>query len=73
MDRLTNDLGISRRKTLLTIKTINGEFSSNSTALEGLEVASISEDNIEWLSLPRTFTRPDLPVDSDDITTLQRH
>ena len=34
-------------------------------ALEGLEVASTSADNIEWLPLPRTFTRPDLPVDND--------
>ena len=28
-------------------------------ALKGLQVASISEDNNEWLPLPRTFTRPD--------------
>ena len=61
------------KKTSLTIKTINGEFTSNSTALESLEVASISEDNIDWLSLPRTFAWPHLPVDTDDITKLQRH
>ena len=47
LDQLANDLGISGRKTSLTIKTLNGEFSSNSTALEGLKVASISEDNSE--------------------------
>ena len=56
------------QKTSLTIKTLNGEFTSNSTAIEGLKVASISKDNSEWLPLPRTFTRPDLPVDNDDIT-----
>ena len=44
---MTNDLGISGRKTSLTIKTIYGEFASNLTALQGLEVASISEDNNE--------------------------
>ena len=55
------------QKTSLTIKTLNGEFTSNSTAIEGLKVASISKDNSEWLPLPRTFTRPDLPVDNDDI------
>ena len=38
------------------------------TALEALEVASFSEDNNEWLPLPRTFTRPDLPVDNDNFT-----
>ena len=50
------------------IKTINGQFTSNSTALKGLKVGSISEDNNEWLPLQRTFPRPDLPVDKDDIT-----
>ena len=68
LDQLANDLGISGRKTSLTIKTLNGEFSSNSTALEGLKVASINEGNSEWLPLPRTFTRSDLPVGNDDIT-----
>ena len=68
LDQLASDLAISGRKTSLTIKTLNGEFISNSTALEGLKVASISEGNKEWLPLLRTFTRADLPVDNDDIT-----
>ena len=65
LDQLASDLAISGRKTSLTIKTLNGEFISNSTALEDLKVASISEGNKEWLPLPRTFTRADLPVDND--------
>ena len=68
LDQLANDLRISGRKTSLTIKTINGEFTSNSTALEGLKIASISEDNNEWLTLPRTFSKPNLPVNDDDNT-----
>ena len=36
LHQLTIDLGIDGRNTSLTIKTINGEFTSNSTALEGL-------------------------------------
>ena len=68
LDQLANELGISGRKTSLTIKTLNGEFTSNSTAIEGLKVASISKDNSEWLPLPRTFTRPNLPVNNNDIT-----
>ena len=66
--QLASDLAISGRKTSLTTKTLNGEFISNLTALEGLKVASISEGNKEWLLLPRTFTIADLPVDYDDIT-----
>ena len=68
LDQLANDLGISGRKTSLAVKTLNGEFTSKSTALEGLKVASITEDNSEWLPLPRTFTRVDLLFDNDDIT-----
>ena len=68
LNQLANELGISGRKTSLLIKTLNGKFTSNSTAIEALKVASISKDNSEWLPLPRTFTRPDLPVENDDIT-----
>ena len=67
LDQLASDLAISGRKTSLTIKTLNEEFISNSTALDGLKVASVSEGNKEWSPLPRTFTRADLPVDNDDI------
>ena len=68
LGQLACDLAISGRTTSLTIKILHGEFISNSTALEVLKVASISEGNKEWLPLPRTFTRTDLPVDNDDIT-----
>ena len=61
------NLGISGRNTSLTIKTLNGKFTSNSTVVEGLKVAGVSEDNSEWLPLLRTFSRPDLPVDNGDI------
>ena len=47
LNQLASDLAISGRKTSLTVKTLNGEFISNSTALEGLKVASISEGNKE--------------------------
>ena len=68
LDQLANDFGISGRKASLAVKTLNGEFTSKSTALEDLKVASITEDNSEWLPLPRTFTRADLLFDNDDIT-----
>ena len=45
LDQLANDLGIFERKASLTIKALNGDFTSNSTAIEGLKVASNSEDN----------------------------
>ena len=68
LDQLANGHRMSGRKTSLTIKTLNREFTSNSTALENLKVASISKDNNECLPFPRTFTRLDFQVDKDDYT-----
>ena len=34
LDQLANDLGISGRKTSLTMKTLNGKFTSNSTSIK---------------------------------------
>ena len=45
LDQLAIDLEITGRKASLKIKTLNGKFTSNSTAIEGLKVASNSEDN----------------------------
>ena len=47
LDQLVFDFEISGRKTSLTIKTIDGEFTSNSTALEGFPGDSISRNNSE--------------------------
>ena len=55
------------KKDLICDQNNKLEFTSNSTVLKGLEVAIISEDNNEWLSVPRTFIRTVL-LGNDDIT-----
>ena len=58
----------SGRKTTLNLKTLNGEISESTTAIEGLQVAG-SKDGSAWIKLPRVYTRKHLPVDKKDVAT----
>ena len=61
-ENLLSDLGIQGRKTSITVKTINGEVTKSSEALEDLEVAQASNREAEsvWVKLPCTYTQEDL-------------
>ena len=60
--------GTSARKTSITIKTINGEHTRSSMAIEDLQVTNINNVEGGWIDLPETYIKPDLPVDNADIT-----
>ena len=68
LDQLRDHLRIPGRETSVTIKTINGEIKSPSKAIDGLQVSGINDDKSQWVPLPKTFTRAELPVDNDDVT-----
>ena len=70
-EKSLSDLGIQGRKTSITIKTMNGEVTKSSEALEDLEVAQASNGKAErvWVKLPCTYTQEDLPVDSNEVAT----
>ena len=53
-ENLLSDLGIQGRKTSITVKTMNGEVTKSSEALEDLEVAQASNGKAErvWVKLP---------------------
>ena len=67
LDKLAKAVGNSGRKTSVTIKAINGEHTSSSMAIEDLQVANINNVEGGWIDLPKTYTKPDLPVDNADI------
>ena len=73
-ENLLNDLGIQGRKTSITVKTMNGEVTKSSEALEDLEVVQASNGKAEkvWVKLPCTYTQEDLPVDSNDVATINK-
>ena len=68
LDQLRDHLPIPGREKSVTIKTINGEIKSPSKAIDGPQVSGINDHKIQWVPLPTTFTRAELPVDNDDIT-----
>ena len=68
LDKLAKAVGTSGRKTSITIKTINGEHTSSSIAIEDLQVANTNNEEDGWIDLPKTYTKPDLPVDNADVT-----
>ena len=69
-ESLTNDLKISGLATLITVRTLNGEETIKTQAIEGLKAAQIgNEDKKCWINLPKCFTRDSLPVDSEEIIT----
>ena len=68
LDKLAKAFGTSGRKTSTAIKTINGEHTSSSIQIEDLQVANINNLEGGWIDLPKTYTKPDLPIDNADIT-----
>ena len=59
---------ISGMKTTLNLKTLNGERSESTTAIEGLQVAG-SKDGSTWIKMPRIYNRKHLPVDKKEVAT----
>ena len=68
------DLGLHGRKTLITVKTMNGEVTKSSEVLDDIEVAQASNGKEEkvWVKLPSTYTRKELPVDSREVATSEK-
>ena len=62
-------LGLEGVSTTIPVKTLSGETSDETKAVDGLQVSSSSFEDARWISLPRTFTRNELPVDCEEIAT----
>ena len=72
LDKLAKAVGTSGRKSSITIKTINGEHTSSSMTIEDLQVVNINQVKGGWTDFPKTYTKPDFPVDNADITQLSQ-
>ena len=73
-EKSLSDLGIQGRKTSITIKTMNGEVTKSSEALEDLEVAQALNGEAErvWVKLTCTYTQEDLSVDSNELAAIEK-
>ena len=65
---LVKKMQTSGRKTTLNLKTLHGERSESTTAIEGLQAAG-SKDGSTWIKLPRIYTRKHLPIDKKEVAT----
>ena len=54
LDKLTKAVATSGSKTSITIKTINGEHTNSSMAIEDLQVANINNLEDGRIDLPKT-------------------
>ena len=57
----------------MTIKTLTGEQEIVSTVVTGLRIGSSGlEGRSNWLNLPATYTRKELPADADEVATKEK-
>ncbi|MEL7338835.1 MAG: DUF1759 domain-containing protein [Bacteroidota bacterium] len=65
---LLRKLEIPGTSTRITIKTLSGETSIDSTTVTGLEVSSsLASFQDDWVKLPKCYAQSDLSVSSDEI------
>ena len=62
-ESIKKKLGISGRKTEITIKTLNGK--------QNMEL-NVHGEGIRWLNLPAAYTREALPADVEEVATLEK-
>ena len=68
LDSAIKKLGIQGIKTTLKLKTLHGERSESTFAVEGFKVTEIHGDS-SWLALPKIYSRREIPVDKEEIAT----
>ena len=72
-ESIKKKLGISGRKTEITIKTLNGKQNIESTLVTWLKVSkNVHGEGGRWLNLPATYSREDLPPDIDKVATQEK-
>ena len=70
-EEIIETLGITGAETRVTVKTLNGEVSQMTIVVENLDVAG-SLGKPKWIKLPRAYTKQDLPVDEQEISTPEK-
>lgn len=69
-EHILKGLKVSGKSATITVKTLNGEATDKSCSVEGLEVANVLDfgsGEERWLKLPKSYTRREIPIDSNDV------
>ena len=70
-EAVLKQLGVKRTKTTLSLKTLHGERSENTSTITDMQIKGINEDG-HWLLLLMFYARKDLPVDKEEIETPEK-
>ena len=69
--QLLDELNILERKTTITVKILDSEVTEFTGVVEALKVTNGAKKNLQkerWITtLPKTYTRKDLAVESDAV------
>ena len=71
-DEFITDGGITGKKLQLSLKTLTGEKSEGTMAIDELIVSGIDLKKTmtnEWMQLPRTYSKQALPAEKEEIAT----
>ena len=74
-DNLLKKLGLSGVRTSINIRTLNGNKKVTSSLIEGLMVSKQplpKDKRIQWVQLPKLYSREQIPVDSAEIATPEK-
>ena len=69
-EEVLKEMNLKGKGTTITVKTLNGEVTENSKVIEGLKVSNSSDFGqgiARWVSLPKSCTRKNIPLDNNDI------
>ena len=70
-DEIIKDVGIPDRKLKLSLKTLTGEKSIDTEAVDGLIISAVDSkkgSSMEWIGLPKAYSKNFLPVEREKIT-----
>ena len=74
MKGIIDIIGIDGTPTSITLKTLNGDVTNTSVAVEGLQVcAAATSGKNRWVKIPKAFFWDELQVDAEDIVTPEKN
>ena len=71
-EQILKELDVTGVKTLINIKTLNGNQKVSSILVDGIMVSKqvlSTRDQIHWVKLPKLYTRKEIPVDPSEVAT----
>jgi len=69
---LLASLSLDCSKTEITVKTLTSQVTESLDVVDGLSIKGASTHFKDWINLPKTFSRLNLPVDKEEVPTKEK-